>query len=366
MTQLHEQDEMTVRKIPRISFAAIGALVLILVVAATTVWEWRMRELGLVAGDLDDSKASWAVQRRRIAAGDHDGVAIVGGSRILFDTDLDVWQELTGRRPIQLALPGMSGQRFLADLARHSDFAGLVVIDVTPAQFFREGPENPEFAGVLDDWKAMGPAQRSGHQLGQFLSRYLAFLDDQYALPMLVDQLEVPDRSGIIGPYLRPWKLSEAYDDRQHFLWRAIEKNERLRNHAINVWLNGPAGSRPPPGEDLITKICADVRESVAAIRARGGEVAFIRPPSAGEYYEREQRRVPRERSWDRLLRETGAFGIHFEDYPEMQGLDLPEMSHLSRASASRFTRAYVAVLSGNIAWFDSNPLAPPARVDHE
>lgn len=365
MTQLHEQDEVTVREIPLIRFAATGSLVLMLVVAATAAWEWRMRELGLVAGDLDDSKASWAAERQKIASGDHDSLAIVGGSRILFDTDLAVWQELTGRRPIQLALPGMSGQQFLADLAHHSDFDGLVVIDVTPEQFFREGPGNPEFEGVLDDWDSRGPAQRFGHRLGQLLSRHLAFLDDQYALSKFIDQLDVPNRGGIIGPYLRPWKLSEAYDDRQHVLWRQIETNERLRSHAIRVWLSGPAGNRPPPGDDLIARICADVRQSVVKIRARGGDVTFIRPPSAGEYYEREQRRVPRDRSWDRLLRETGAFGIHFEDYPEMQGLDIPEMSHLSRESATRFTRAYVAVLSSNLSWFGANPLPSPAGGDH-
>lgn len=365
MTQLHEQDEVTVREIPLIRFTAAGSLALILVLAATATWEWRMRELGLVAGDLDDSKASWSVERQKIASSDHDGVAIVGGSRILFDTDLDVWQGLTGRRPIQLALPGMSGQRFLADLADHSDFAGLVVIDVAPEQFFREGPGNPEFEGVLDDWDAQGPAKRFGHRIGQLLSRYLAFLDDQYALSKFIDQLDVPNRDGIIGPYLRPWKLSEAYDNRQHFLWRQIETNERLRSHAIRVWLSGPAANRLPPGDDLIARVCADVNQSVAKIRARGGDVAFIRPPSAGGYYEREQRRVPRDRSWDRLLRETGAFGIHFEDYPEMQGLDIPELSHLSRESATRFTHAYVAILSRNVPWFSANPLQPAADDDH-
>jgi hypothetical protein len=51
------------------------------------------------------------------------------------------------------------------------------------------------------------------------------------------------------------------------------------------------------------------------------------------------------------LLRTTAAFGIHFEDYPEMRNLDVPEWSHLSGASATRFTRAYVGVLAREIAW---------------
>jgi hypothetical protein len=32
--------------------------------------------------------------------------------------------------------------------------------------------------------------------------------------------------------------------------------------------------------------------------------------------------------------------GIHFEDHPEFQGLNLPEWSHLSAADARKFTRA--------------------------
>lgn len=358
MTLERERDQVTTRSVPRARYRVIGWMVLVLTITGLAAWEAQMRSLGLVAGDLDDSKSNWAVERRRIAAGDHDGVAIVGGSRILFDTSLDTWQALTGRRPVQLALPGMSGQRFLADLAERSDFSGLVVIDVTPEQFFREGPGNPEFEGVLDSWDEQGPAVRFGHQLGQLLSRYLAFMDDQYALVRLIDQVNLPNRAGVVGPYLRPWKLSETYDDRQHVLWRQIETNERLREHAIRVWLGGPQALRPPPGEDLIARVCADVGESVARIRARGGDVVFVRPPSAGAYLERERRRVPRDLSWDRLLRESGAFGIHFEDYPDMQGLDLPELSHLTRESAVRFTRAYVRVLQENVAWFSRQPRA--------
>lgn len=337
------------RDMPDTRLGAIGWLVFALVAAATIAWELQMRSLGLVAGDLDDSKASWSVERHKIAAGRHDGVAIVGGSRILFDTNLNVWEELTGRRPIQLALPGMSGRRFLADLANHSDFDGLVLIDVTPAQFFREGPGNPEFEGVLETWDQRGPAERFGHEIGVFLSRRIAFLDDQYTPFRLLDQINIPNRVEVVGPYLRPWKLSETYDDRQTVMWRGIETNERLRAHAVHVWtFRKPP---PPPDDALVARISADVSNSVAKIRARGGDVAFIRPPSTGAYYEREQIQVPRDRTWDRVLRESGTFGIHFEDYPEMQGLELPELSHLTREAAVLYTRAYVQVLLREMPW---------------
>lgn len=358
MNKLHEQDVVTERDVPRTRLVAAGWLVLALVLAAVAAWEWKMRDLGLVAGDLDDGKSAWAVERRKIASGDHDGVVIVGGSRILFDTNLDVWEEMTGRRPVQLAMPGMSGQAFLRDIASKSTFDGLVLIDVTPEQFFREGRGNPEFEGVLDYWEDEGPARRFGHRVGQWQSRELAFLDDMYSLTSLVDQLDIPNRGEIRGPYLRPWKLSETRADRQTVMWREIERNAGLREHAIKVWLTGKP---KPPDDALIAKICKDIAEHVAAIRARGGDVVFIRPPSTGGYYEREQRNAPRDRTWDRLLREADVFGIHFEDYPDMQGLELPELSHLTREDAARFTRAYVGVLRERYVGLRTPPVAEPA-----
>ena len=118
-----------------------------------------MRSLGLFAGDIDDSKSHWAVERRKIAAGEYDDVVIVGTSRILFDTDLDVWEELTGRRPIQLALPGTNPRPLLDDLAGIRRSRGCVVVDSTPDLFFGDWPGIPEFAGVTEYWKEESPSE---------------------------------------------------------------------------------------------------------------------------------------------------------------------------------------------------------------
>lgn len=336
-------ESVTVREIPQARLSAVAWLVLVLVTTGVAAWEWKMRSLGLLAGDFNDGKQAWAVERRKLEAGNHDGVVIVGGSRILFDTDLDVWKEMTGKRPVQLAMPGWNGQPVLKDIADNTRFDGLVVFDVAPTQLFREGGGgNPVFAGVLDYWREEGPAQRASHQIARFLERYFAFMERMYSLTLLIDQLDLPNRGKINGPYLSPWKLSENYDGRQAVLWREIETNERLREHAIRVWL---ATQRPPPAEELIARICTDIAGSVAKIRARGGDVVFIRPPSSGEYLAREDRATPRAATWERLLRESGSFGIHFQDHADMQDLNLPELSHLAREDADRFTRAYVGVL---------------------
>jgi hypothetical protein len=343
MKHVHEQDEVTVREIPAARLAAIGWLVVLLVLAGIGAWEWRMRTLGLHAGDLDDSPSHWMAERRRVAAGDHDGVVIVGSSRILFDTDLDVWEEMTGRRPIQLALPGTNPRPLLQDIAERSDFGGLVVVGFTPDLYFLERFSYlPQFADVLKHWHDESPSSRAGHRLGLALSGQLAFLDEAYRLAPLVERIDIPDRKGVRRPYLEVWKLAEHSADRQARMWPRLEADERLRDHARLVW--GPFdGSGPKP--EAIDKGIAETRKAVDAIRARGGEVVFVRAPSAGLYYESEQAGIPRAKTWDRLLRETGSFGVHFEDYADMQGLEVPEWSHLSAESARRFTRAYVSVL---------------------
>src|SRR5262245_48634859 len=141
MAHIHEQDVVTVREIPASRFVAIAWLVLVLIVAATAAWEWKLRTLGLTTDDLDDNKSHWAVERRRLAAGDDDGVVIIGSSRILFDTDLDVWKDLTGRQPIQLALPGTNPRQFLEDFANDAGFkAPMLVVGVTPDLYFGDWP----------------------------------------------------------------------------------------------------------------------------------------------------------------------------------------------------------------------------------
>jgi hypothetical protein len=80
----------------------------------------------------------------------------------------------------------------------------------------------------------------------------------------------------------------------------------------------------------------------VRRIRARGGDVIFIRPPSAPQLRVNEQKRIPRTLGWDRLLVGVSAKGIHADDLPQAQNLVIPEWSHLSRKCAAVFTDAYV------------------------
>ncbi|MBV9698337.1 MAG: hypothetical protein JO005_15550, partial [Gammaproteobacteria bacterium] len=97
------------------------------------------------------------------------------------------------------------------------------------------------------------------------------------------------------------------------------------------------------------------VAQKVATLRARGVQVVFVLMPSAGPFLAFEQQVFPRQDTWDQLLRRTGAPGIHFQDYPQLQGLNLPEWSHLSYADSERFTAALQPLVAQKFA------TAPPA-----
>lgn len=329
-----------VRPIPAQPWGPIALSALLLCLALLAAWEWRMRGLGLEAGDLDDDASAWVEQRRLIDAGDVP-VAIVGDSRILFDTDLDRFEALTGIRPVQLALPGTNARPFLEELAADADFKGLVVVGISERSYFRDD------IGLMGDalklYRYESPSHRSGYLLYRLLERKIAFLDDDYRLSTLVHRLDPDLRPKAMSPRWDVWKVRSGSDSRQTWMWPRIERDARLREHAREVWLH-PAPGRPmgPLKADLIARTQAKTRQAVAAIRARGGDVVFVRPPSSPQLRAFEDKRVPRDVGWDPLLAAAGVRGIHFEDYAAMRGLDLPEWSHLSRRCSTVFTDAYV------------------------
>jgi hypothetical protein len=343
-----------VRDIPAKPWRRIFAGALVLALVLTVAWEWRMRALELAPGDLGDGPSVWAEQRRRI---DHEPVpvAIVGDSRILFDTDLDRFEALTGVRPVQLALPGTNARPFLEDLAADPDFRGLLIVGIAEVSYFRPG------VGMMKDalprYHFESPAQRSSYLIHRELRRHTALLDPEYRLSRLVERLDPNWRSGVEGPYDGVWKIIRMGDQRHAWLWPRIEHDARLRAHARSAWhdFKGPVVS-----DALIRTTQRQTREAVAGIRARGGDVIFVRPPDAAQLRVNEDKRLPRARGWDPLLAAAGVQGVHADDLPGARGLVIPEYSHLTRACATVFTDIYVRRLAALTPRIRLKPNAPP------
>ena len=343
-----------VRDIPARPWPRILAAALTLALIAIGAWEWHMRALGLQAGDLDDGPSFWAEQRRRLDGGDV-AVAILGDSRILFDTDLDRFARLTGVRPVQLAIAGSGALPFLENLADAHQFTGLAIVGIADRAYFRAGPG---LGGpALERYRFESPAVRISFLLHRGLSRVLAFLDEKYRLNVLIRQLDPGWRTGVQLPgNERLWKLGSMTDDRQTFIWARDETDAAMQAHQRAVWMR--AFDAMSIGD--LDKTFERTRVAVAKIRARGGDVVFVRPPSAPVLRAVEEKTVSRSRGWDALLAHAQVRGIHFDDDSAMQGLFLPEDSHLSRACATVFTDAYVRALAKLTPRLTLSPVAPP------
>lgn len=343
-----------VRDIPAQPWPRIFAVALVLTLLATGAWEYQMRALGLQAGDLDDGASFWAEQRRRIDAGGVK-VAILGDSRILYDTDLSRFEALTGVRPVQLAVAGSIAVPFLENLAGAASFNGLVIVGITDRSYF--GAAAGLGGSALERYQYESPAVRASFQLHRQLSRTLAFLDNNYRLNKLVRDLDEGWLAGRQFPVPeRLWKLGMTTDERQTFLWERVENDPRIRAHQGATWTRESPPIRPAAVVDTVER----TRLAVAKIRARGGEVVFVRPPSAPELRAFEDRTLPRARGWDVLLHGADVHGVHFDDEPAMQGLVLPELSHLSRACATVFTDAYVRAVTRQTPRLTLTAALPP------
>ena len=109
-------------------------IALALGLVAITVWELYWRSKGYEPG-LEDNKELWAIQRSRVDHASDKDVVLIGDSRILFDIQLDPWEEQTGVRPIQLSSAGTTPLPAFHDLVENTSFNGTVVISVHPIIF---------------------------------------------------------------------------------------------------------------------------------------------------------------------------------------------------------------------------------------
>lgn len=328
------------RDVPPLPWARMALIVLLIVAALTVGWEIWARSQGFEAGDLGSEPSGWAEQRRRLDREDVP-VAIIGDSRILFDTDLERFRRMTGVKPVQLALEGSNARPFLEDIADHSRFKGLLIVGITEVAYYR--PEIGLGRAALERFHKESPSTYASFLLGRWLRRGLAFLDEDASLSTLVERTDRGGRKGAYGPYDDVWKLAITHDDRQYWLWPEVERNAFIRAHAIRMWMI--IYGLPGPKPEVIAMTEAKTKAAVARIRARGGDVIFVRPPDAPQLRALEDRRLPRARGWDQLLRVAGVQGVHADDLPAAQGLIIPEISHLSKACAPVFTDAYVRAL---------------------
>jgi hypothetical protein len=339
------------RPVPEQPWGKILLGVMALAALLVAGWELYWRGYGVMPG-IRNTYGLWAIQRRRIDTDMGNATVLVGASRVYYDIQLPVWERLDGQRPIQLSFEGTSPLTYLEDLATDPKFVGRVLVGVEPDLFF----SGYEYRGrAVHYTHKESPSQYIGQQLSmRLIEPYLAFDDPDFALQTVLERQPWPERPGKHVDF-EPRKLGYHEADRNTYVWDKVSDDPEYRELWHRIWRDGfqRGPDDPTPAEALRTEKEQIERAArvVTKLRARGVRVLFVRMPSSGEYLSFENREFPRARTWTALLASTGAPGIHFEDYPELQGYQLPDWSHMTHSEAERFTAALYGLVTRDF-WY--------------
>jgi len=329
----------------------------------TTGWELYWRAQGREAS-LDDNKDLWAHERAKLYKPSPNQVVFIGSSRILFDIQKSIWNRETNTEAIMLGLQGSTPLPQLKNIVEETDFRGLIIVGVTPDIFFWSS--NPDgflwnrAQASIDYLTDQTPAQKIGHQLSIPLQTNLAFYrdgleawDDDVDLKTLLKNAISDERAGPRQPPFYNFQNVEL--DRNVELSQKTENDTALANSVARAW-GLESWKKEADDEESYKQLVDDQIKSrkftleyfekyARQYVNEGGKIILVRCPSAGLYRELETRDFPRHQNWDSLVMITKLPAYHFEDYPQLMNLNLPELSHLSKTDADFFTRELIKIL---------------------
>lgn len=335
------------------SLTKAGILTFILVTLSLISWELYVRQKGFDTS-YDDDGPLWSDKRKMVYEPMGRSTVFIGSSRIKFDLDIKTWESITGDHAVQLACVGSSPIPVLENLASDKNFKGRLVIDVTEPLFFSTSPDNTGSPKKkIKYYKEETPAQWASFKLDHLLESQLAFLDkDRLSMNALLDHVQLKNRPGVMTFPIFPPDFGRVKFSRQEYMTEKFIHDTAQQNKVRYMWdFYRRMSKEPPASGKKLDSLINIVKINVDKIKARGGDVLFVRTPSSGPMLQGENMGFPRDKYWDKLIAATGCKSIHFADYPAIAHFECPEFSHLSQPDAVIFTRNFIKILSEEKGW---------------
>lgn len=317
----------------------IAALVLALIVALSAVagWEAYWRASGYEPALYDD-RDFWSQERARAVAVDQErNLTIAGASRIQLAFSARTFERLRPDWTVNfLALNANYPTAVLEDLAADERFAGvlLVAVDARGLSHWYREMSAPWVRHYRRDF---GPQRRIERRLLTALQQRLTIVGPSFNL--------VRRLIGWIEDRPPPRHYTRLLEDRTIEADFSVADVSGLRRHFVDA-LAAAYEAHPAPSPRQWVADLEPIRRAVETIEQRGGEVVFLRMPTADGHWALDQANYPREAYWDRLGEVTGAQTLHFADFPALANLTLPDTSHIDRTDRDRFTRDLVSILT--------------------
>ena len=243
-------------------------IALIISIIGLISWESYWRSQGKTA-NLDDNKDLWAVQRAKVDKATEKGVILTGSSRVLFDIQLNEWEQETGIRPIQLAAAGATPLPIFSDLVNNTNFNGTIIVGVTPPLFFsttfpKADPWERAQSKVEHYYKRTY-AQRFNHELSIPLQQNLALIStteeiwsNNIDLKSLLNNIKIGNR------------MPEGMPPFYEFNDTALDRNTKMTERTVNdtayantikrVWSFFGKTSPPPDKESTTNFFIKDAK----------------------------------------------------------------------------------------------------------
>jgi len=338
-------DEVVYRIIPQARWLRAMLIAISLLIPGIAAWEFFARSMGHQSGNYQSAFTfMWAEERKKLDQPNISArVLLMGSSRLLWASDLDILEQQMGTRPIQLSLPGTSPSVFVEDIVENTAFDGLIVVGVTPFLFNRL--DKGAFGeGAWSSYTNQSPSKLLGSYLHDKLSMNFGFIDESFDLFALINRYSrMPPREGSLNLNGEQWKLGDFFPDRQADMWPPVEQVGSFDNQQVtNFWLKFISGEPPPKPviEKMTDQAIAFYQPLIKQLRARGGDMIFIRLPSAGRYGDFEQQSNYKNWGWQVMVEQLNVASINTMDFPELSSeLTIPEWSHLSRESQDIWSR---------------------------
>lgn len=329
------------------------------------IWELYWRSQGYYP-DMDDDKHLWAATRANVDKAIENDVVLIGSSRVLFNIQLDKWEELTGVVPIQLANAGATPLPTFHDLVENTHFNGTVVVGVTPPLFFSTTFEKAtpwvRSSSRSDFYENRTYAQRINYHLSIPLQKSLAFISnddeawhDDINLKALLKTIELPLRTA--KPRMPPFRRFQDIDERRNVrMKKRMLTDTAFANSVKAVWKFMLTSKPKPPPPDKEATIAFFLKDT-EKFKARGGKIVLLRSPSDGFFAELEKMAFSRDTFWNELVTQANVPAYHYADYVALAAFETIEWSHLSAQDADQFTENLVDILTkdGHITNLKSN-----------
>ena len=320
-----------------------------IVIGTVGCWELYLRQKGTFIS-YDDEAELWSDKRARVYEPSQKTTVFIGSSRIKYDLDMETWKKITGKDAIQLAIEGNSPLTILEDLGNDQNFKGNLVIDATELLFFTFAPQfNAKPEANISYYHKQTYAQKASFQLNRLLESQFVFLNKSYfSLNAELGNLAIQDRPGIMGDPRFPIDFGTIGFNRQDRMNPIFLSDTTMQNQVRGIWsfLINKIKTTPPPTDNPIPLVQLKAKKAIDQIKARGGDVVFIRPPSSGPFWIAEQEIFKRQLFWDPLLAVTHSNGIYFTDHPTLSVLKCKEeWSHLNPEGAITYTTELIKLL---------------------